>query len=225
MLINSIPIIDYQELKNLKKQYVLLGIHINFNMIQSKNVIQELLKIDFPFFLSIDFSSVNSNNIKTELNNLIALTFNTSYLKESKNPLLIFCGNEPIKTELKSLIKSAFKNQGYNELNTHQIFKGTDNLKIDSETLFITNKNIGNRVNELYNSISHESINRKLFIITQTIEIDHLIKKIEECETQFAKSNEKLYLSYKKIQELDNKNNRLKSSNKALNTQVLNSIS
>jgi hypothetical protein len=221
MLISRIPIVDLKERYTIQNE--LLGISIPRDMLKSREVIQTLLKVDFPFFLCLDFSPNQEKISKNEINNLISVTFNVNYYKEFNVPLLLFSGKELINKSTKEEIQTSFLTQGYQQIKTHQLIEGDNSLSGLSDSFFITNLEIKREWADFYNSLSVEVIQHKLFVKIPFFQVNRLFEQIEEAEQKFAKSNLKLSESFIKIKRLKYENDLLKSRNESTSKQVANS--
>lgn len=220
MLISRIPIVDLKEYKTV--QYELLGINISRDMLKSKEVIQTLLKIDFPFFLCIDFSPNQEKMSKKELSNLISITFNVYYFKEFNNPLLLFFGKEIVSPLIKEEIQLSFLNQGYERLKTHQLIERDNYLSGISGCFFITNPKIKGDLSDFYNSLSEKTVQYNLFVKIPFFQVDRLFEQIKIAEMDFVQSNEKLTESYKAIKRLKFENDLLKTKYMNASEQLAN---
>ncbi len=160
MLLKSFFIVDFDKYDDLPDVHLPENTHLCYRITSAsiQPVASFYRKIFLfpkkcPFCLLIDTSD-EFNKSGTMVDLLVSFSFHSGYIKTNHdNPLVLFEINKPVDYEYISIVREAFKNQGYFDIETADIYKNNDFLPENP------NKNIRFNLEENLASLSSEYVN------------------------------------------------------------------
>lgn len=227
MLVNTIPIIEFEEFKNIENIFnSAIGISLNFEQLQFPETIQFLFDTRLSHFICLDFRTekiFSETNFKENIRQLIRLSFNLHYFKINNNPVLAILSSSQDLTEIISEIKNEFLKQGYDNLLLFELNENNNDFSENADWFYTNIELKQNEIEGFYDFFYNKNVIDKMFFVFSTREKTKLIiEQINSIEKLFENTETKLYTLFESIQKIKYENRILQNVNKLLQARIQN---